>query len=965
MAQGTSFSVAGELAAVGTPQQPVAFTGTQEQPGWWQGLLIAGNGTATLRHCAIGYGGGWGMPGNNGMIWVQTNSVFLSNCRVHNSQGAGILVNVDSEPLIVNNRIEENAVGLVAETRFKQLDVRNNWWGHASGPQHPANPNGQGQQIIGDNVLFDPWLTSPDGGGEAKGIFVQLSGPGRFSSGEEIVYSVLYYNNSGSPIQNAVLRFGMPGKAVLEEASPGGIFHAEYSQVFWKLGTLPDRAQGMVYAKVTFDRGLPDGLRNATAAQLSGTNLPAPLFNVQEYLDYAPRATLSSVELGSGAVDALRAASPELEALYQQALASGFKFGNAERQTLSTGQELVEVRLLRFNGGMDLLSLWLSNGKATGALVDGSSYTVLRSGKAVRYDLQSNAWAPVSFGAVQMAATNSGLTWGDCIQNCIEDKLPGYIIKKKISTLSDASKAVSCIASAGGDEGSYLGCAKIIGKLTKKLSPVSEGIDLGECNGNCQLCEEGGGNCDNPFCYCCTVDKYRCDSDDWLYGTFGIDVIKMKKCVVDDEEEMGKYLAETVVKVCALCEKCMYAGAGGSPACLVQPTNLAAVNTLATLLTLAAQQGAQDRLEIAAESDAECDECRAAKDPNELYGPAGDLLPGQLVTYEVAYENVGAGIAFDVFVANKLPEGVFDLSTLQIGGGGSYTAGAGTIFWEVGDLAPAGQPGASGKVSYSVRLRADLPSGTVIANQAVVHFPSVPEETPTNRLIHLVKPLAALPQALEVEAGQPLAITLGGRDAANTPLGFTVVDDPLYGVLSGAAPNLVYTPHAGASGLDQFRFAVSNGVSSAAAHVSIRVLPSAADVTGPAVRWTAPADGAGIELAAPIAGTDASGTYYYPAVQAQFSEALDPASVSGSTVLVTDANGRQVPAAVQYDAAIDQVQLLLREEAQVGETYAVTIAGVRDLRGNAMASNYSWRFTITSVGGEAGGRGLYLPVVAR
>ncbi|NUO20142.1 T9SS type A sorting domain-containing protein [bacterium] len=42
------------------------------------------------------------------------------------------------------------------------IDARNNWWGHETGPYHPTrNPFGQGDTILSDSVLFDPWLLSP------------------------------------------------------------------------------------------------------------------------------------------------------------------------------------------------------------------------------------------------------------------------------------------------------------------------------------------------------------------------------------------------------------------------------------------------------------------------------------------------------------------------------------------------------------------------------------------------------------------------------------------------------------------------------------------------------------------------------------------------------------------------------------------------------------------------------------
>lgn len=41
------------------------------------------------------------------------------------------------------------------------LDMRNNWWGHASGPYEPdSNPLGNGD-AVGSNITFAPWLTSP------------------------------------------------------------------------------------------------------------------------------------------------------------------------------------------------------------------------------------------------------------------------------------------------------------------------------------------------------------------------------------------------------------------------------------------------------------------------------------------------------------------------------------------------------------------------------------------------------------------------------------------------------------------------------------------------------------------------------------------------------------------------------------------------------------------------------------
>lgn len=41
------------------------------------------------------------------------------------------------------------------------IDMRNNWWGEASGPYEPdSNADGRGDSV-GNNILFSPWLTQP------------------------------------------------------------------------------------------------------------------------------------------------------------------------------------------------------------------------------------------------------------------------------------------------------------------------------------------------------------------------------------------------------------------------------------------------------------------------------------------------------------------------------------------------------------------------------------------------------------------------------------------------------------------------------------------------------------------------------------------------------------------------------------------------------------------------------------
>jgi len=70
------------------------------------------------------------------------------------------------------------------------------------------------------------------------------------------------------------------------------------------------------------------------------------------------------------------------------------------------------------------------------------------------------------------------------------------------------------------------------------------------------------------------------------------------------------------------------------------------------------------------------------------------------------------------------------------------------------------------------------------------------------------------------------AITLTGSDPDNDTLRFTVTSDPQSGRLTGAAPNLTYTPNKDFNGADSFQFRVDDGnQDSATVTVSITVNP--------------------------------------------------------------------------------------------------------------------------------------------
>ncbi|WP_214175990.1 Ig-like domain-containing protein [Geomobilimonas luticola] len=79
-------------------------------------------------------------------------------------------------------------------------------------------------------------------------------------------------------------------------------------------------------------------------------------------------------------------------------------------------------------------------------------------------------------------------------------------------------------------------------------------------------------------------------------------------------------------------------------------------------------------------------------------------------------------------------------------------------------------------------------------------------------------------QSVSTNRNAAKAIVLTGSDVEGSALTYAIVSPPANGTLSGAAPNLIYTPAANYTGSDSFTFTVSDGTAiSTAATVSISV----------------------------------------------------------------------------------------------------------------------------------------------
>ena len=82
----------------------------------------------------------------------------------------------------------------------------------------------------------------------------------------------------------------------------------------------------------------------------------------------------------------------------------------------------------------------------------------------------------------------------------------------------------------------------------------------------------------------------------------------------------------------------------------------------------------------------------------------------------------------------------------------------------------------------------------------------------------------ATSQSLTTRADTPLSLTLTATDIDSPSLSFRVLDLPTHGALTGAPPNIVYTPAAGFAGADRLTFVASDGqLDSAPATITLTV----------------------------------------------------------------------------------------------------------------------------------------------
>lgn len=1005
---GGELIVEGTLEAAGSPEAPVVFTSLEDDawggdtngdgvltagaPGQWSAITFATGSRGRISNAVVRYGGGYYFHySSKALIRGFSDDVVLDGVELSASGRYGIYA--ENAPMLVRRcRITDNAEHAVFnQTPALAVDARRCWWGDASGPAHPTkNPGGQGGRVS-DGVLFFPWAVDEQG---TLATQVLLGGPSRVSPGDTVDYAVSYF--AGEAIDDAVVKVALPSGA--EYVASDGVFWARNAEVFWTLGDLAPFSEGTRSVRVRFPWGLSEATRIARGL-LDGSNVDGGghEFDTAPYYAYARPSAGAAEALDAEQIAPLIAARGDVAAMVEAALTAGLKLiGGARwtRQGRSSLEALLigpsETRSITWDDA-GLLALELRPEAAV--IADASGALRIDSGDgALTY---AGAWvnaAPASRGT----AAADAISKGTCLNNCIVQGglslaetggLARQAVSPRLATQQIlgrslwptlTSKVCQTICARLDD------CGLCLQALLDEETGLPEIEDLlFTCSRGCDdAATRRTARCDYttrlppppppPILVCeggiaahgVSVSVLRCDQTTGAWRREP-GVAFECRCLAQDPRAEVTCTQQGIGVTCSTvadrrtatrcgetytprtvaqgyegrCTAQRFAGYWGTPP------------AAAGLVRAAAAPGAGDCSEVSTT-------VRVARDPNEKIGAGGEVVPGDLLTYTVTFENEGAGRAYGVYVVDDLSPDL-DESTLDLMGAGTFYPTTRTILWDVGELAPKGEAGSTGARAFTVRVRADAASGTVIANQAVVYFPSVPEETATNTVVNAVQAVVAAPQTLATEYATPLAITLRGRDAAGAGLAFTVERQPANGILTGMPPNLMYLPGENFVGQDRFTFTASNGVSeSVPAAVTIDVRPSPADGRPPEVVWTYPPDGTAWPAppTAPLV-SDATGPLYGPALAIGFSELMDAATIDAGAFAVRDQRGRVIEAQVSWDATAYRAVLAPRAPWERGRYTATVTDAARDASGNPLQAAYAWTFRVGGCVGDCSGDG--------
>ena len=307
---------------------------------------------------------------------------------------------------------------------------------------------------------------------------------------------------------------------------------------------------------------------------------------------------------------------------------------------------------------------------------------------------------------------------------------------------------------------------------------------------------------------------------------------------------------------------------------------------------------------------------------------------------------VHADIVLDAVFSEPMDPSTLTLATFTLAGPGQvnvqgeviYTApGAVAAFVPASDLLP--------DVTYTATIRDDATdlAGNPLAQDYVWSFKVLVPADDTPPIVILTSPSD---DAVDVASSVDLLAAFSEpMDPATITAAHLQVKGPGQVPVPGAVsyeawgPVGLFTPDSPLLPATLYTATVTTGVTDLAGNAMVQdyvwtfTVAGPADGTPPLVLLTSPDDG-GADV--PLDAT----------LLALFSEAMDPATLTPSTIQLRDPDDNLVPGGLSYEGWVPISLLTPTSALEADTTYTATIStGVADLAGNHLAQDYVWSFT--------------------
>ena len=336
---------------------------------------------------------------------------------------------------------------------------------------------------------------------------------------------------------------------------------------------------------------------------------------------------------------------------------------------------------------------------------------------------------------------------------------------------------------------------------------------------------------------------------------------------------------------------------------------------------------------------------------------ASDVIPPTVTS--VTPTNGAAAVSTGTTVAANFSEAINPStvtgSTFQLRGPGNILVTA-TISANANQIALTPSAALAGSTTYTATITGGASgvkdmAGNALASDYVWSFttvasdvipPTVTSVTPTNGATAVSTDTAVV--ANFSEAINPSTVT-GSSFQLRGPGNILVT-----ATISANANQITLTPSAALAGSTNYTATITGGASGVkdlagnalASDFVWTFTTVAVDVTAPTVTSVTPTNGA-------------NGVGTGTTVAANFSEAINPSTVTGTTFQLRGPGNTLVTATISANA--NQITLTPSAALAGSTTYTATItggaSGVKDLAGNALASNFVWTFTTVAVDATA------------